>query len=77
MRIKRPVKSGKKTYTENRGIQELIKNRYKKTTKIIFPMSFLIDANRVLWYNVRADSCDKAEVQSEKRGANPLKAATI
>ncbi len=40
-------------------------------------MSFLIDANRVLWYNVRPDSCDKAEVQSEKRGANPLKAATI
>jgi hypothetical protein len=46
------------------------KNRYIKTTKIILPMSFLIDANRVLYstvYNVRADSCDKAEVQSVLR----------
>ncbi len=49
MRIKRSVKSGKKTYKENRGIQQLIKNRYIKTTKIILPMSFLIDANRVLY----------------------------
>jgi hypothetical protein len=48
-------KSGKITYPENRRIQELIENKYIKTTKIILPMSFLIDANRVL-YSVQCTS---------------------